>query len=89
MASMSAWMTAQPRSNYQRASRTPAALRIIDAPVLLTVWMLCVLTDWSTPAKVALNAAAVALLCLKEVAVHRYMRREAPVPNLVLVPAPA
>lgn len=90
MASMSAWMTAQPRSNYQRATnRTPAALRIIDAPVLLTVWMLCVLTDWSTPAKVALNAAAVALLCLKEVAVHRHLRHQAPARNLVLVPAPA
>jgi len=44
--------------------------------VLLVVWMLCVLTDWDTAAKVALNAAAVTLLCLKEVAVHRRLLRQ-------------
>ncbi|WP_312180141.1 hypothetical protein [Arthrobacter sp.] len=48
---------------------------MIDIPVLLMVWMLCVLTDWSTPAKVLLNVAAVGLLCLKELAVHRYLMR--------------
>ena len=40
-------------------------LRIMDVPVLLSVWVLCVTTDWSTGAKVALNVAAVAALCLK------------------------
>ncbi|MCC9204860.1 hypothetical protein [Arthrobacter sp. zg-Y769] len=28
-------------------------------------------TDWSTGTKIALNAAAVALLCLREVILHR------------------
>lgn len=68
---------------------------MIDLPVLLTVWMLCVLTDWSTPAKVLLNAVAVGLLCLKEIAAHRYLlkhRAAAPVqqPRLLhRVPEPA
>ena len=46
-----------------------------DAPVLLTVWVLCVTTDWSTGTKIALNIAAVAGLCLKEYLVHRNLQR--------------
>ena len=49
----------------------------MDVPVLLSVWVLCVTTDWSTGTKAALNIAAVALLCLKEVAVHRHLQRSA------------
>ncbi|WP_341395759.1 hypothetical protein [Arthrobacter sp. G119Y2] len=45
-----------------------------DAPVLLTVWVLCVTTDWSTGTKIALNIAAVAGLCLKEYLVHRNLQ---------------
>ena len=52
-------------------------LRIMDVPVLLSVWVLCVTTDWSTGAKVALNVAAVAALCLKEYLVHRHLQRAA------------
>ncbi|WAP53202.1 hypothetical protein OL239_09235 [Arthrobacter sp. ATA002] len=52
-------------------------LRIMDVPVLLSVWVLCVSTDWSTGTKAALNIAAVALLCLKEVLVHRRLQRDA------------
>lgn len=46
-----------------------------DVPVLLTVWVLCVTTDWSTGTKIALNIAAVAGLCLKEYLVHRNLQR--------------
>ena len=53
------------------------ALRVMDVPVLLSVWVLCVSTDWSTGTKVALNIAAVALLCLKEFMVHRHLLRGA------------
>ena len=67
---------------------------MIDIPVLLTVWMLCVLTDWSTPAKALLNVAAVGLLCLKELAVHRHLMRQRAEPLqraafLYRVPEPA
>lgn len=80
-------MHAQPRSQERPSTRTPASLRMIDIPVLLTVWMLCVLTDWSTPAKITLNVLAVAFLCLKEIAVHRYLQqREQRPAHLVLVP---
>lgn len=51
------------------------ALKTADLPVLISVWLLCVATDWSTGTKIALNVAAVALLCLKEVAVHRRLTR--------------
>lgn len=51
------------------------ALRILDVPVLLSVWVLCVTTDWSTGTKAGLNIAAVALLCLKEFMVHRALTR--------------
>ncbi|MBD7994025.1 hypothetical protein H9639_01770 [Arthrobacter sp. Sa2CUA1] len=78
MASTSTWMSAQPAAAARRAERPPAALRLMDLPVLLTVWMLCVLTDWSTPAKVLLNVVAVGLLCLKELAVHRYLLNSRP-----------
>ncbi|MET4059288.1 hypothetical protein ABIB35_000819 [Arthrobacter sp. UYP6] len=50
-------------------------LRVMDVPVLLSVWVLCVSTDWSTGTKAALNIAAVALLCLKELLVHRRLQR--------------
>lgn len=50
-------------------------LRVMDVPVLLSVWVLCVTTDWSTGTKAALNVAAVALLCLKEILVHRRLQR--------------
>lgn len=50
-------------------------LRVMDVPVLLSVWVLCVATDWSTGTKAALNVAAVALLCLKEFRVHRRLQR--------------
>ena len=77
MALMSAPLRVQPpRSRERRAARTPGILRRLDVTVLLVVWMLCVLTDWDTAAKVALNAAAVTLLCLKEVAVHRRLLRQ-------------
>lgn len=85
MALMSAPARARPRSQRpqgtQRSPRThaagiPAALRGLDLSVLLTVWMLCVLTDWDTTAKILLNAAAVVLLCLKELAVHRCLLRQ-------------
>lgn len=94
MASTSTWMSAQPGSESRRTERPPAALRMIDIPVMLTVWMFCVLTDWSTPAKVLLNVAAVGLLCLKEVGVHRWLlrHRTQPVQRPVLlhrVPEPA
>ncbi len=78
MALMSASVRAQPgsaRSQGKRVAATGGALRRMDAAVLLTVWMLCVLTDWDTTTKVLLNVAAVGLLCLKEVAVHRYLLR--------------
>ncbi|MBO0895637.1 hypothetical protein [Arthrobacter sunyaminii] len=52
-------------------------LRVMDVPVLLSVWILCVTTDWSTGTKAALNVAAVALLCLKEILVHRRLQRVA------------
>lgn len=48
---------------------------VIDVPVLLSVWVLCVATDWSTGTKIALNVAAVAVLCLKEVLLHRRLQR--------------
>ena len=87
-------MSAQPGYKKRHAGRPPAALRMIDIPVLLTVWMLCVLTDWSTPAKVLLNVAAVGLLCLKELAVHRHLTAQAAEPLrresfLYRVPEPA
>lgn len=47
----------------------------MDFPVLITVWMLCVATDWSTGTKIALNIFAVALLCAKEVGVHQALKR--------------
>ena len=47
------------------------ALRSAEVPVLILVWMLCVGTDWSTGTKIALNVAAVAALCLREVILHR------------------
>ena len=77
MALMSASRSAQPRSDRFREPRPAAggALRRIDAAVFLFVWTLCVLTDWDTSTKILLNAAAVGLLCLKEVAVHRYLLR--------------
>ena len=50
-------------------------LRIMDAPVLLGVWILCVTTDWSTGTKATLNVGAVAVLCLKEYLVHRHLQR--------------
>lgn len=53
------------------------ALRVMDVPVLLSVWVLCVTTDWSTGTKVALNLTAVALLCFKEFLVHRHLQRAA------------
>ena len=53
------------------------ALRTADLPVLITVWLLCVGTDWSTGTKIALNVVAVGLLCFKELAVHRYQSRAA------------
>ncbi|MCC3265067.1 hypothetical protein [Arthrobacter gengyunqii] len=53
------------------------ALRVMDVPVLLSVWVLCMTTDWSTGTKVALNVAAVAFLCLKEFMVHRRLQRAA------------
>ena len=56
-------------------------LRIMDVPVLLGVWVLCVATDWSTGSKAALNVAAVAALCLKELLVHRRLQRSAPLPG--------
>ena len=93
MASTSTWMSAQSAAAVRRAERTPAALRMMDLPVLLTVWMLCVLTDWSTPAKILLNVMAVGLLCLKELAVHRYaLHRPQPARSqavLQRVPEPA
>lgn len=49
-------------------------LHIMDVPVLLSVWILCVATDWSTGTKIALNIAAVAALCLKEVLLHRRLQ---------------
>ena len=78
MALMSASLRAQPgsqRSQGKGVATTPAALRRMDAAVLLSVWMLCVLTDWDTSTKVLLNVAAVGVLCLKEVAVHRHLLR--------------
>lgn len=42
--------------------------------------MLCALTEWDTTAKILLNVAAVGLLCLKELAVHRYLLRN-PMPH--------
>ena len=94
MASTSTWVSAQPAVAVGRAERPPAALRMMDLPVLLTVWMLCVLTDWSTPAKVLVNVLAVGLLCLKELAVHRYLLNHRPQPAhsqaaLQRVPEPA
>ena len=78
MALTSAPLRVQPRSQKRRAARTPGVLRKLDVTVLLVVWMVCVLTDWDTSAKIALNIAAVGLLCLKEVAVHRYLLRRRP-----------
>lgn len=52
-------------------------LRVMDVPVLLSVWILCVTTDWSTGTKAALNITAVAGLCLKEFLVHRHLQRGA------------
>lgn len=49
------------------------ALKTADVPVLIVVWMLCVATDWSTGTKIALNVIAVALLCAKELGMHRYL----------------
>lgn len=48
----------------------------MDAAVFLTVWTLCVLASWDTSTKILLNVAAVALLCLKEAAVHIYLLRQ-------------
>ena len=59
----------------------------MDVPVLLTVWVLCVGTDWSTGAKVALNVSAVAVLCLKEFWVHRRLQRVAAARRTAAVPA--
>lgn len=73
MALTSAPMRLQPRARERQAF--PGILRKLDVTVLLVVWMTCVLTNWDTSAKVALNLAAVVLLCLKEVAVHRYILR--------------
>ncbi|MCC9196542.1 hypothetical protein QNO08_10030 [Arthrobacter sp. zg-Y820] len=53
------------------------ALRIMDVPVLMFVWILCVTTDWSSGTKMALNLAAVAGLCVKEFLVHRHLQRVA------------
>ncbi|MFF3037455.1 hypothetical protein [Arthrobacter citreus] len=79
MALTSAPVRFQPRARERQAARTPGALRTLDVTVLLVVWMTCVLTDWDTSAKVALNIAAVGLLCLKEAAFHRFiMRRQQP-----------
>ena len=50
---------------------------VIDVPVLLSVWVLCVATDWSTGTKIALNVAAVTVLCLKEVLLHRRLQQAA------------
>ena len=47
-----------------------------EVPVLLTVWILCVTTDWSTGTKIALNLAAVAGLCLNEYLTHRRIQRD-------------
>ncbi|GAA3286337.1 hypothetical protein ACFFON_04505 [Arthrobacter citreus] len=47
-----------------------------EVPVLLTVWVLCVTTDWSTGTKIALNVAAVAGLCLHEYLTHRRLQRD-------------
>ena len=55
-------------------------LHVIDVTVLLSVWVLCVSTDWSTGTKAALNVAAVGLLCLKEFRVHRRLQRIAAAP---------
>jgi len=52
------------------------ALRTADVPVLITVWLLCVATDWSTGVKIALNVTAVALLCAKEVYLHVQLTRQ-------------
>lgn len=54
--------------------RPVKGLRVMDVPVLLSVWVLCVATDWSTGTKVALNLAAVVLLCLKEFMVHHRLQ---------------
>lgn len=63
------------------ASRTGriAAVRSVGpvVPVLLIVWVLCVVTDWSDGTKLALNLAAVSVLCLREHRVHRSIRRDA------------
>ncbi|MBF4995064.1 hypothetical protein ITX31_13225 [Arthrobacter gandavensis] len=66
----------QPRARERRTARTPSVLRKLDVTVLLLVWTICVLTDWDTSAKVALNIAAVVLLCLKEVAFHLWVVRQ-------------
>ena len=47
-----------------------------EAPVLLSVWVLCASTDWSTGTKIALNVAAVAGLCLTEYLAHRRLQRD-------------
>ncbi|MER2133104.1 MAG: hypothetical protein ABS910_00325 [Arthrobacter sp.] len=77
MALMSASLRAQPGVPGSSAIRvaTGGALRLMDAAVFLSVWTLCVLTNWDTATKILLNVAAVGLLCLKEVAVHRYLLR--------------
>ena len=78
MALLSASRRARPRSQERREARTPGALRLADVTALLAVWLVCVLTEWDTTAKILLNAAAVALLCLKELAVHRYLLKRSP-----------
>ena len=80
MALTSAPLRVQPRSQERQAARTPGVLRKLDVTVLLVVWMLCALTEWDTTAKILLNVAAVGLLCLKELAVHRYLLRN-PMPH--------
>ncbi len=77
MALMSASLRAQPEAVGSSGIRVAAggALRRIDAAVFLVVWTLCVLTNWDTVTKILLNVAAVGLLCLKEVAVHRHLLR--------------
>lgn len=81
-----------PARQAEAAVRPGKALRSLDLAVLGTVWMLCVMADWSTGAKVALNLAAVAVLCLKELAVHAWAVRGTDRPARTrsgLVPVPA
>ncbi|MER1995187.1 MAG: hypothetical protein ABTA24_01645 [Arthrobacter sp.] len=78
MALIGAALPAQPQSMGRGTGRNAGvgALRRMDAAVFLTVWTLCVLASWDTSTKILLNVAAVALLCLKEAAVHIYLLRQ-------------